>query len=105
MKWLIVPLMVVFALPVFAQTAGIAVIDPQRVVQGSEMGKKALAEVKTLKDKKQAEIDRQQNAIQTMRDKLEKQRDILSAEAKEKLNGDIQKGVTELRRYSEDSEE
>jgi outer membrane protein len=104
MKWLMFPLLFIFALPVFAQTPGIAVIDPQRVVQGSEMGKKALAEIKTLKDKKQGEIDRQQAGIQGMRDKLEKQRDILSAEARDKLNSDIQKQITELRRYSEDSE-
>ena len=104
MKWLMFPLLVLFALPVFAQTPGIAVIDPQRVVQNSEMGKKALAEIKIVKDKKQAEIDQRQNAIQAMRDKLEKQRDILSVEARDKLNSDVQKAITDLRRFSEDSE-
>ncbi len=104
MKWLMFPLLVLFALPAFAQTPGIAVIDPQKVVQNSEMGKKALAEIKTIKDKKQAEIDQRQNSIQSMRDKLEKQRDILSAEAREKLNGDVQRAITDLRRFSEDSE-
>jgi outer membrane protein len=105
MKWLMFPLLVLFALPVFAQTAVVAVIDPQRVVQNSEMGKKALAEIKTLKDKKQAEIDQRQNSIQAMRDKLEKQRDILSVEARDKLNSDVQKAITDLRRFSEDSEQ
>jgi outer membrane protein len=105
MKWLMFPLLVLFALPVLAQTPGIAVIDPQKVVQNSEMGKKALAEIKTLKDKKQQEIDQRQASIQAMRDKLEKQKDILSAEAKEKLSGDIQKSITDLRRLSEDSEQ
>jgi outer membrane protein len=104
MKWLMFPLLVLFTLPVFAQTPTIAVIDPQKVVQNSEMGKKALAEIKTLKDRKQAEIDQRQNSIQSMRDKLEKQRDILSAEAREKLTSDVQKAVTDLRRLSEDSE-
>jgi outer membrane protein len=104
MRWLTFSLLVLFAMPVFAQTPSIAVIDPQKVVQNSEMGKKALAEIKTLKDKKQAEIDQRQNNIQGMRDKLEKQRDILSAEAREKLNGDVQRAMTDLRRFSEDSE-
>jgi outer membrane protein len=104
MKWLMSAVLVLFALPVLAQTPGIAVIDPQKVVQNSEMGKKALAEIKTLKDKKQAEIDQRQNSIQSMRDKLEKQRDILSTEARDKLQSDIQKAQTDLRRFSEDSE-
>jgi len=104
MKWLMFPLLVLFALPVFAQTASIAVIDPQRVVQNSEMGKKALAEIKTLKDKKQQEIDQRQASIQAMRDKLDKQKDILSADARDKLQSDIQKSITDLRRLSEDSE-
>jgi outer membrane protein len=105
MKWLILPLLVLFALPVLAQTPTIAVIDPQRVVQNSQMGKKALAEIKTLKDKKQQEIDQRQASIQAMRDKLDKQKDILSADAKEKLQADIQKSITDLRRLSEDSEQ
>ena len=94
-------------MPVFAQApAGqqIAVIDPQKVVQASELGKKALAEIKALKDKKQQEIDQRQNSIQAMQDKLEKQKDILSAEAREKLAADVSKGVTDLRRFREDSE-
>ena len=105
MKWLMFPLLVLFALPVFAQTPTIAVIDPQKVVQNSEMGKKVLAEIKTLKDKKQQEIDGRQASIQAMRDKLDKQKDILSADAKEKLQSDIQKSITDLRRLSEDSEQ
>lgn len=105
MKWLMFPLLVLFALPVLAQTATIAVIDPQKVVQNSEMGKKVLAEIKTLKDKKQQEIDQRQASIQAMRDKLDKQKDILSADAKDKLQNDIQKSITDLRRLSEDSEQ
>ncbi len=104
MKWMIFPLLIVFALPVFAQTGGIAVIDPQRVVRNSEMGKKALSEVEVLKNRKQQELDQRQASIQGMRDKLEKQRDILSAEARDKLSSDVQKAITELRRYSEDAE-
>ncbi|HJZ12581.1 MAG TPA: OmpH family outer membrane protein [Acidobacteriota bacterium] len=105
MRILIFSIVLLSTLPIFAQTAGqIAVIDAQKVVQNSEMGKKALAEVKALKDKKQQDIDQRQNSIQTMQDKLEKQKDILSAEAREKLTSDISKGITELRRFREDSE-
>lgn len=107
MKWLLITLMGLLALPVFAQTGGtgIAVIDVQKVVSNSEVGKKALAEVKALKDKKQAEIDQRTNSVQALRDKLDKQKDILSPEAQEKQRNDIQKAITDLNRFREDSEQ
>jgi len=106
---MIVPILLFLALPVFAQQAqvpagAIAVIDAQKVVQNSEIGKKALADVKLLKDKKQAEIDQRQNSIQSMQDKLDKQKDILSSDAREKLSSDISRSITDLRRFLEDSE-
>src|SRR3989304_9596950 len=104
MKWLVFSILVLVAVPGFAQTQQIAVIDAQRVVQTSEVGKKALAEIKTIKDRKQQEIDQRQSDIQAMQDKLDKQKDILSAEAKEKLSADINKSITEIRRFREDSE-
>jgi outer membrane protein len=110
MKGKIVPILMFFTLPLFAQAppqvppGAIAVIDAQKVVQASEMGKKALAEIKAVKDKKQAEIDQRQDGIQTMQDKLDKQKDILSADAKDKLSSDISRSITDLRRYREDSE-
>ncbi|HET6266815.1 MAG TPA: OmpH family outer membrane protein [Acidobacteriota bacterium] len=105
MKWLVFVMLVFLALPVFAQTASqIAVVDTQKLVQNSEAGKKAFAEIKSIKDKKQQEMDQRQDSIQAMQDKLEKQKDILSADAQEKLRSDIQKQITDLRRYKEDSE-
>jgi outer membrane protein len=113
MKWLIVCALVLFTAPVFAQapaaapagTGGIAVIDVQKVVSNSEVGKKALAEIKTIKDKKQSEIDQRQNALQTMQDKLEKEKDILSPDAQEKRRDEINKAFTDLKRFREDSEQ
>lgn len=106
MKWLMVALGMLLVAPVFAQTAitTVGVIDVQRVVQDSDVGKKALAEVKAVKDQKQKEIDSRQDSIQAMQEKLEKQKDILSPDAQEKLSNDIKKAVTDLRRYQEDSE-
>lgn len=105
MKWLIVTFLVLLTVPAFAQTAGIAVIDVQKVVSDSEVGKKALAEVKAVKDKKQAEIDQRQNSLQAMQDKLDKEKDILSPDAQEKRRNEIQKSFTDLKRFREDSEQ
>ena len=105
MKRFIIPILILFAMPLFAQQVPvIAVIDAQKVVQNSEMGKKALADIKAIKDRKQQEIDQRQQSIQTMQDKLDKQKDILSADAREKLTSDIAKSITDLRRFREDSE-
>ena len=104
MKYLIVPVLFLFAVTAFAQVPAIAVIDAQKVVRQSEMGKRALAEIQGLKDKKQQEMDQRQNSIQAMQDKLEKQKDIMTADQREKTNAEIQKGVTDLRRFKEDAE-
>jgi len=106
MRWLIFSTFLLCTASLFAQTQPtIAVIDVQKVVRDSEVGKKALAEVKSLTDKKQQEIDDRQKSIQAMQDKLDKQKDILSADAQEKLRNDINKGMTDLRRFREDSEQ
>jgi outer membrane protein len=105
MRWLILSTFLLCVVPVFAQVPTIGVIDVQKVVRESEIGKKALAEVKSLTDKKQLEINQKQSSIQAMQDKLDKQKDILSADAQEKLRSDINKGMTELRRFREDSEQ
>jgi outer membrane protein len=105
MRGLILSVILLCAASAFAQTPTIGVIDVQKVVRDSEVGKKALADVKALTDKKQQEINQRQTAIQQMQDKLDKQKDILSADAQEKLRSDINKGMTDLRRFREDSEQ
>jgi outer membrane protein len=98
--------LLLFALPVFAQTAGgIAVVDGEKVLRDSEPGKKLFAEVKALRDKKQQEIEQRQTSIQTMQDKLNKEKDILSPDAQEKRKAEIQKALTDAKRFREDSEQ
>src|SRR5215831_4664548 len=105
MKRLLVSLFMFAAIPLFAQTPPtIGVIDVQRVVSDSGVGKKALAEIKAIKDKKQQDMDAREQSIEQMQDKLQKQKDILSADAQQKLNDDIQKSYTDLKRFREDSE-
>ncbi len=106
MKWLCVSLLLLFALPAFAQNVGtIAVVDGEKVLRDSEPGKKLFAEVKALRDKKQQEIEQRQGSIQSMQDKLTKEKDILSPDAQEKRKAEIQKALTEAKRFREDSEQ
>ncbi|HSE42170.1 MAG TPA: OmpH family outer membrane protein [Acidobacteriota bacterium] len=106
MKSLVVCFLLLFALPVFAQnTGGIAVVDGEKVLRDSEPGKKLFAEVKALRDKKQQEIEQRQTSIQSMQDKLNKEKDILSPDAQEKRKAEIQKALTDAKRFREDSEQ
>jgi len=106
MRWLVVSFLLLFALPVMAQgTGSIAVVDGEKVLRDSEPGKKLFAEIKALRDKKQQEIEQRQNSVQTMNEKLTKEKDILSPEAQEKRKAEIQRAVTEAKRFREDSEQ
>jgi Skp family chaperone for outer membrane proteins len=105
MKLLVVSFLLLFALPVMSQSAGqIAVVDGEKVLRDSEPGKKLFAEVKALRDKKQQEIGQRQTSIQSMQDKLNKEKDILSPDAQEKRKLEIQKALTDAKRFREDSE-
>jgi outer membrane protein len=106
MRWLVVSFMLLFALPLMAQGVGnIAVVDGEKVLRDSEPGKKLFADIKALRDKKQQEIESKQNSIQVMNDKLTKEKDILSPDAQDKRKAEIQKAITDAKRFREDSEQ
>jgi outer membrane protein len=106
MKWLVVSFMLLCALPLMAQgTGNIAIVDGEKVLRDSEPGKKLFADIKALRDKKQQEIEQRQNSIQVMNDKLTKEKDILSPDAQDKRKAEIQKAITDAKRFREDSEQ
>ena len=106
MRWLVVSFTLLFALPLMAQgTGNIAVVDGEKVLRESDPGKKLFADIKSLRDKKQQEIEQKQTSIQTMNDKLTKEKDILSPDAQEKRKAEIQKAITDAKRFREDSEQ
>lgn len=98
--------MLLCALPLMAQgTGNIAIVDGEKVLRDSEPGKKLFADIKALRDKKQQEIEQRQNSIQVMNDKLTKEKDILSPDAQDKRKAEIQKAITDAKRFREDSEQ
>src|SRR5262245_1821067 len=58
----------------------IAVVDMQRALNETEDGRKAKAQLKKLFEDRQKQLDKQQKDLQTMKESLEKQRDVLSRE-------------------------
>jgi outer membrane protein len=79
-----------------AQQLKIGVVDLQRALNETEDGRKAKAQLKGLFDKRQKTLDDQQNSLRTMKENLEKQKDVLSREVLAKKLDEYQKAFAEL---------
>lgn len=87
-------LFAVTALP--AQSAKIAVFDPQRVSEETEEGQRIAARLAAFQTEKQAELTALENEITAMQDQLQKGELSLSAERRAALQADIQSKIVEL---------
>lgn len=91
-----------WAIPVGAQTAKIGFVNLQRVVVGSKRGKEVLAALQAEKDTKQRDIEAEEKKIRQMEVDLEKQRSVLSEDAKKERERSIRDRTRDLRRTVED---
>jgi outer membrane protein len=74
----------------------VAVVDMQRAMNETEDGRKAKGALKKLFEDRQKQLDKQQTDLKTLKDSLEKQRDVLSREVLAKKLEDYQKAFAEL---------
>jgi outer membrane protein len=74
----------------------IAVVDMQRAMNETEDGRKAKSNLKRLFEDRQKQLDKQQNDLKTMKESLEKQRDVLSRDVLAKKLEEYQKAFGEL---------
>lgn len=81
----------------------IGVIEVQRVVQESAVGKESLARVQKLQQTKQEELTKRQKELRDLEQKLAEQGTSLSEDAKEKLNKDYQAKALDLKRFQDDA--
>lgn len=104
---LIALLLIIFAIPAFlfaVDSAKIAVVDPQKVFDESEAGKKAKSDLESLIRTKRSLIDEKVNAIEKLKGELEKQASVLSAEARKGKEEELEKLLREHQRLVQDSE-
>jgi outer membrane protein len=103
----------VAAVPAFAQTAAapatatgskIGVIEVQRIVQESAIGKESLARVQKLQQTKQEDLTRRQKELRDLETKIQEQGKSLSEDAMEKLQKDYQAKAVELKRFQDDAQ-
>jgi Skp family chaperone for outer membrane proteins len=108
--WVTLALSVAAASTAFGQTAGvttgttkIAIIDIERIAAESTAGKALFASLKAENDKIQEEVAKREQEIRDMSTKLNSE--ILSQDAKVRLQRDIERKRTEAQRWLQDQQQ
>lgn len=79
-----------------AQQLKVAVVDMQRALNETEDGRKAKAQLKKIFEERQKTLDKQQNDLKTLKESLEKQRDVLARDVLAKKLDEYQQAVAQL---------
>ena len=82
----------------------IAVIEVQRIIQESAIGKESLARVQKLQQTKQEDLAKRQKDLRDLEQKIQEQGKSLSEEAMEKLQKDYQAKALDLKRFQDDAQ-
>jgi len=86
------------------QTVKFGSIDVQKVLNDSDSGKKAKADLEVLIKSKQATIDEKGKIIEKLKSDIEKQASVLSAEARKAKEDELEKVLREYQRLVQDSQ-
>lgn len=79
-------------------------IDIQKVLNESETGKKAKADLETLIKSKQIVIDEKGKVIEKLKGDMEKQASVLSGDARKSKEEELEKSLREYQRLVQDSQ-
>ena len=88
----------------FPAGAKIAFINPQRIFQESAEGKAALTRVNALTQKKQTENTAKQKALQDNQQKLQSGGSVMSDQARDQLQKEIERQQLDLQRFQQDAQ-
>lgn len=92
------------AAPAEAGPQKIAVIEVQRIIQESAVGKEALSRVQKLQQTKQEEMSKRQKELRDLEQRIQEQGKSLSEDAMEKLQKEYQGKAVELKRFQDDAQ-
>jgi outer membrane protein len=92
------------ASPTPAALQKIAVIEVQRIIQESAVGKEALARIQKLQQAKQEDLAKRQKELHDLEQKIQEQGKSLSEDAMEKLQKDYQAKAVDLKRFQDDAQ-
>jgi outer membrane protein len=82
----------------------IGVIEVQKIVQESAIGKESLARVQKVQQAKQEDLQKRQKELREMEQKIQDQGKSLSEDAMEKLQKDYQSKALDLKRFQDDAQ-
>lgn len=92
-----------FAVPAAAQAPKVAVINTEQVLLESETGKAALAELRTLREAKEAEGQALQDEVEQLRNRLTEGRLSLAEDKIAELERQLEERGIALRRFQDDA--
>ena len=93
------------ALPVSAQPAQkVGIIEVQRIVQESAVGKESLARIQKVQAGKQEELTKRQGDLRDLEKRIQEQGKSLSEDAMDKLQKDYQQKALDLKRFQDDAQ-
>lgn len=101
----VLALLLLAAAPAFSAEVKIGYIDLQKALNLSEGGKAAKSQIAEKVKKFQATIEGRQNELKKLNEELEKQKMLLSAEAKAEKERDYQQKIKEFQRFAKDAQE
>lgn len=82
--------------PAIYADAKFAFVDLQRALNETEDGRRAKAELKSLFDERQTDLDQRAKEFKAKLEELDKQREVLTPEAYQAKNAELQKALIEL---------
>ncbi len=82
----------------------VAIIDVQRLVFESKVGKEALGKLRNLREQKQAEAKAMQQEIQELRERLTEGTLSLSEEKLDELQKELEEKIIDYRRFEDDAD-
>lgn len=82
----------------------IGIIEVQKIVQESAVGKESLARVQKVQQAKQDELAKRQKELRDLEQKIQDQGKALSEDAMEKLQKDYQAKALDLKRFQDDAQ-
>ncbi len=90
--------------PATAPGGKIGVIEVQKIVQESAIGKESLARVQKVQQAKTEDLQKRQKELRDMEQKIQDQGKSLSEDAMEKLQKDYQSKALDLKRFQDDAQ-
>jgi outer membrane protein len=88
-----------------AQDTKIVYIDSQRILYESAAGKEAMKQLNTMKEQKEAEVQKRQSKLKSMGESIQAKSATMTPAAKDDLEAQYEREAKDLQRYIKDAQD